>query len=420
MIISVTGLGYVGLPVALAFARHFQVIGFDLNEKRVQELQQKIDRNKDTLPEDFENVNITFTSQSGDLAAAQFHIVAVPTSIDNHQIPNLNPLRTASENIGKILKKGDYVVYESTVYPSCTETFCLPILQQHSGLQVGKDFKLGYSPERINPGDRTHTLQNVTKIVAGSDTEALATISSVYSRVVQAGLCEVSSIQVAEAAKILENTQRDLNIALMNEMAMICHQLDINTQEVIDAAATKWNFLRFTPGLVGGHCIGIDPYYMTYKAKEIGYEPRVILSGRQINDSMGRYIAQQVIQQLVKMGKVITTAKVLVMGVTFKENISDTRNSKVIDIIKTLQTFNVQIDITDPHALPDLLEKEYQLTLTAELSNDYDAVIVAVPHQAYLKLTEEDLLKYAKENALLVDVKNIFKNKIQKMAYWSL
>jgi UDP-N-acetyl-D-galactosamine dehydrogenase len=263
-------------------------------------------------------------------------------------------------------------------------------------------------------------LQNVTKIVAGSDTEALATISSVYSRVVQAGLCEVSSIQVAEAAKILENTQRDLNIALMNEMAMICHQLDINTQEVIDAAATKWNFLRFTPGLVGGHCIGIDPYYMTYKAKEIGYEPRVILSGRQINDSMGRYIAQQVIQQLVKMGKVITTAKVLVMGVTFKENISDTRNSKVIDIIKTLQTFNVQIDITDPHALPDLLEKEYQLTLTAELSNDYDAVIVAVPHQAYLKLTEEDLLKYAKENALLVDVKNIFKNKIQKMAYWSL
>lgn len=420
MIISVTGLGYVGLPVALAFARHFQVIGFDLNEKRVQELQQKIDRNKDTLPEDFENVNITFTSRYADLTAAQFHIVAVPTSIDNHQIPNLNPLRIASENIGKILKKGDYVVYESTVYPSCTEQFCLPILQQHSGLQVGKDFKLGYSPERINPGDRTHTLQNVIKIVAGSDSEALATISAVYSRVVQAGLCEVSSIQVAEAAKILENTQRDLNIALMNEMAMICHQLGISTQEVIDAAATKWNFLRFTPGLVGGHCIGIDPYYMTYKAKEIGYEPRVILSGRNINDSMGRYIAQQVIQQLVKMGKVITTAKVLVMGVTFKENISDTRNSKVIDLIKALQTFNVQVDITDPHALPDLLEKEYQLTLTAELSNDYDAVIVAVPHQAYLNLTEKDLLKYAKENALLVDVKNIFKGKIQKMAYWSL
>ena len=332
--LAVLGLGYVGLPIALAFARKVPVIGFDINEYRIKMMQNNEDPSRELAAEEFEGCDIKFTVDIEDLKEATFYIVAVPTPVDEHKVPDLNPIYAASETISKVLKKGDYVVYESTVYPGCTEEDCLPILESGSGLKLNTDFKLGYSPERINPGDKEHTLANIIKVVSGSDEEALETVAEAYSLVVDAGVHKAPSIKVAEAAKIIENTQRDLNIALMNELSMIFDRLEINTFDVLEAAGTKWNFLKFYPGLVGGHCIGVDPYYLTYKAIELGYDPQVILSGRNINDAMGAVIAKKTVQSIIKNGKEVAKSRVLIMGATFKENVNDIRNSKVVDVVR--------------------------------------------------------------------------------------
>jgi UDP-N-acetyl-D-galactosamine dehydrogenase len=418
--VALIGLGYVGLPIALAFAKKTKVIGFDISEEKIKLLKQNIDPSNEVESKDFENCDILFTNQLDDLRQATFFIVAVPTPIDNSLNPDLKPLLSASKSVGKVLKKGDYVVYESTVYPGCTEEDCIPVLEKESGLKFNVDFKVGYSPERINPGDKEHTLAKITKVVAGCDAESLENIAKTYELVVEAGVHRTSSIKVAEAAKIIENTQRDLNIALMNELSMIFNKLNINTYEVLEAASTKWNFLKFTPGLVGGHCIGVDPYYLTYKSKQLGHNPNVILSGRHTNDNMGAYIAQQTIKHMVRNGKNINALKVLVMGITFKENVKDIRNSKVIDIIKELQDFHIQVDVIDPQADSHEVKEEYNISLCENPSNNYDAIIVAVHHKEYLSLTEKDLQEKGKPEAILIDVKGIFRNKIKNMQYWSL
>ncbi len=365
-LLAVIGLGYVGLPIALAFARKVKVIGFDINAKRVAMMQEGMDPSGELEKSDFDGCDIEFTNRPEDLKKVSFFIVAVPTPIDNHTMPDLRPLLSASHTVGKALKKGDYVVYESTVYPGCTEEDCIPILEQESGLKFRTDFKVGYSPERINPGDKEHTLSKITKVAAGCCPESLEVIAKVYELVVEAGVHRASSIKVAEAAKIIENTQRDLNIALMNELSIIFDRMKINTYEVLEAAGTKWNFLRFSPGLVGGHCIGVDPYYLTYKSKELGHTPKVILSGRQINDGMGAYVAQKTVQLMAKQGKDIVKARVLVMGATFKENVEDIRNSKVADVINELKNFSVHVDVVDPMADSQELQQEYGFGLLPE------------------------------------------------------
>ena len=339
--LAVVGLGYVGLPIALEFARKISVVGFDINPDRVALMKQHIDPSNELEASDFEGCDITFTSTPEDLKDVTFFIIAVPTPIDDSNLPNLKPLLGASTTIGKVLKKGDYVVYESTVYPGCTEEDCIPVLEAESGLKFQSDFKVGYSPERINPGDKEHTLQNVVKVVSGCCDESLDEIAKTYELVVQAGVHRASSIKVAEAAKIIENTQRDVNIALINELSIIFNKLGINTFDVLDAAGTKWNFLKFSPGLVGGHCIGVDPYYLTHKAQQAGYHSKVINSGRYVNDSMGFYIGKQTVKRIIAQGKHIQDSKVLVMGATFKEDVSDIRNSKVIDVISELKSFQV-------------------------------------------------------------------------------
>jgi len=338
--LAVIGLGYVGLPIALAFAKKLSVIGFDINAERIALMQQGIDPSKELVKADFEGADIVFTNSLEVLKEAKFFIVAVPTPVDEHNVPNLQPVIKASQTIGKVIKKGDYVVFESTVYPGCTEEDCLPIIEKISGLQVGADFKLGYSPERINPGDKVHTLETIVKVVSGCDTESLETIAAVYSMVVKAGVHKATSIKVAEACKIIENTQRDINIALMNELSIIFDKMNINTYEVLEAAGTKWNFLNFFPGLVGGHCIGVDPYYLTYKAAELGYTSRIITAGRFINDTMGAYVAKKILQYIIQNVANVKASKVLVLGATFKENVSDIRNSKVVDIVKALQEYH--------------------------------------------------------------------------------
>ncbi|MBX9851651.1 MAG: nucleotide sugar dehydrogenase [Cytophagaceae bacterium] len=418
--LAVIGLGYVGLPIALEFAKKVKVVGFDINAKRVDMMKNKIDPSGELSKEDFEGCDIEFTHKLEDLKKATFFIVAVPTPIDSHNMPDLKPLLSASHTVGKALKKGDYVVFESTVYPGCTEEDCIPILEKESGLKFVKDFKVGYSPERINPGDKEHTLAKITKVVSGCDTESSEEISKVYQLVVKAGVHKASSIKVAEAAKIIENTQRDLNIALMNELSIICDKLGINTYEVLEAAGTKWNFLRFSPGLVGGHCIGVDPYYLTYKAKEMGYNPDVILSGRKINDNMGAYIAKKTVQLLVKAGKDISKSKVLVMGATFKENVEDIRNSKVVDVINELKSFSVQVDIIDPHASSEEFHEEYGFDLKKEPGNNYDAVLLTVCHKEYVNLDPSYFTSLTNKNAVFIDVKGLYKNKINNMTYWSL
>ncbi len=418
--LAVIGLGYVGLPIALAFARKVKVIGFDINAKRIQLMQQNIDPSGELDAADFEGCDIEFTDSLDVLKKASFFIVAVPTPIDSHTMPDLKPLIGASGSVGKVLKAGDYVVYESTVYPGCTEEDCIPILEQESGLKFPGDFKVGYSPERINPGDKEHTLAKITKVVSGCDAQSLDVIAKVYELVVDAGVHRASSIKVAEAAKIIENTQRDLNIALMNELSVIFDKMKINTYEVLEAAGTKWNFLRFSPGLVGGHCIGVDPYYLTYKSKELGYIPEVILSGRQINDAMGAYVAKKTVQLMAKQGKDITKARVLVMGATFKENVEDIRNSKVADVINELLNFSVQVDVVDPHADSEELKHEYGFGLVAEPTGAYDAVVVAVNHKPYLKLDEAYFQSLTTDKGIVVDIKGIYRNKIQRLNYWSL
>ncbi len=418
--LAVIGLGYVGLPIALEFAKKIKVIGFDINPERVEMMRNNIDPSQELEAADFDGCDIEFTNDLDVLRKANFFIVAVPTPVDKHNVPDLVPVTRASETIGKVIKKGDYVVYESTVYPGCTEEDCVPIIEKLSGLKMVEDYKIGYSPERINPGDKEHTISSIIKVVSGCCDESLDTIAKVYELVVKAGVHKASSIKVAEAAKIIENTQRDLNIALMNELSIIFDKMNINTYEVLEAAGTKWNFLKFQPGLVGGHCIGVDPYYLTYKSKKLGYNSQVILAGRLINDAMAGYVARKILQYIIQENGNVKDAKVLVMGATFKENVSDIRNSKVADVIKELKAFSLNVDVTDPHASSEELKHEYGFELTPELSNDYDAVLVTVPHDEYKKLDNSYFASITKEHGLVADLKGIYRGKISSRKYWSL
>ncbi|MEO5650209.1 MAG: nucleotide sugar dehydrogenase [Ginsengibacter sp.] len=418
--LAVIGLGYVGLPIALEFAKKISVIGFDINSTRIEMMKNAVDPSNELESTAFENCDIEFTNSLDKLREANFFIVAVPTPVDAHNVPDLIPIQKASETIGKVIKKDDYVVFESTVYPGCTEEDCLPVIEKLSGLKGVIDFKLGYSPERINPGDKEHTLSSITKIVSGCDEESLDNIAKVYELVVKAGVHRASCIKVAEAAKIIENTQRDLNIALMNELSIIFDRMNINTLEVLEAAGTKWNFLKFQPGLVGGHCIGVDPYYLTYKSSKLGYEAQVILAGRSINDGMAGYVAKKVIQHIIKSNGDVKNAKVLVMGATFKENVSDIRNSKVADVIKELKSYSLQVHVTDPHADSDQLHHEYGFELTHDLASDYEAVIITVPHAVYLNMDDAAFAKITKPDAMIADVKGVYRGKITSRKYWSL
>ncbi len=418
--LAVIGLGYVGLPIALEFARKISVIGFDINQGRVDLMKQKIDPSKELESSDFEGCDIQFTADIKDLLDANFFIVAVPTPIDKGNQPDLRPILAASKTVGQVLKKGDFVVFESTVYPGCTEEDCVPVLEQESGLKYIEDFKVGYSPERINPGDKVHTLQTIVKVSSGCDADSAETIAKVYELVVDAGVHRASSIKVAEAAKIIENTQRDVNIALINELSIIFNRMNINTYEVLEAAGTKWNFLNFKPGLVGGHCIGVDPYYLTHKAEKLGYHAQIINSGRFVNDSMGGYVAKQTVKKIIASGKNIQTARVLVMGATFKENVSDIRNSKVVDTVRELQSFSVEVDVIDPHASPEEVKAEYNYNLSLEPKPKYDAVIVSVNHDEYSNLTQEYFDELLTEKGVLVDIKGIYSGKVKNFTYWSL
>lgn len=419
--LALVGLGYVGLPIALEFAKTVKVVGFDINEKRVDLMRNGIDPSRELSTSEFKGKYIEFTSNTADLADVKFFIVAVPTPIDDTNLPDLKPLQGASRTVGKVLKKGDYVVFESTVYPGCTEEDCIPILEAESGLKFPEDFKVGYSPERINPGDKEHTLQNVIKIVSGCDEESLDQIAKTYELVVAAGVHRATSIKVAEAAKIVENTQRDVNISLVNELSIIFNKMGINTFDVLEAAGTKWNFLKFYPGLVGGHCIGVDPYYLVHKAMQLGYHSKVINSGRYVNDSMGFYIGKQTAKKIIAQGKMIQEAHVLVMGATFKENVSDIRNSKVIDVINELKSFQINVDVMDPHADSSEMEHEYGVSLTSNIRNDYDAIIMAVNHKEYALFDEQYFKSLLKDgNGVFVDVKGIYRGKIKDLTYWSL
>lgn len=406
--VSVVGLGYVGLPVAVAFGARHQVIGFDVKKSRISELKEGRDSTLEVSPEELAKADILFTSDPSDLQQADFHIVAVPTPITDSLQPDLTPLLRASETIGRQLKKGDIVVFESTVYPGATEEDCVPVLERESGLVAGKDFTVGYSPERINPGDKEHTFTKITKVVSGQDQRTLDIVAEVYSSVVTAGVHKAPSIKAAEAAKVIENTQRDLNIALMNELAVIFKRMDIDTLDVLEAAGTKWNFLPFRPGLVGGHCIGVDPYYLTYKAQRVGYHPDVILAGRRINDSMGRYIVGEVVKQLLLKGVSVVNAKVAVLGLTFKENCPDLRNSRVIDIIRELKTYNCEVLVHDPLANAEEAREEYGVELCEWTDlNELDAVVLATAHRQYKELPIDEYRGKMKEGGMLFDVKGV-------------
>ncbi|MCY7311134.1 MAG: nucleotide sugar dehydrogenase [Chitinophagaceae bacterium] len=418
--LALIGLGYVGLPIALEFAKKLSVIGFDINPKRIDMMRNGIDPSNELDASVFEGCDIVFTDSLDVLREAKFFIVAVPTPVDEHNVPDLVPVQKASETIGKVIKKGDYVVFESTVYPGCTEEDCLPIIEKLSGLKNITDFKLGYSPERINPGDKQHTLATIIKVVSGCDSESLGEIAKTYELVVTAGVHRASSIKVAEAAKIIENTQRDLNIALMNELSIIFNMMNINTYEVLEAAGTKWNFLKFQPGLVGGHCIGVDPYYLTYKASELGYDAEVILAGRNINDNMAKYVAKTVVQHIIKNSGDVKSSKVLIKGATFKENVSDIRNSKVADVVKALKSYYVNVDVEDPHADSDELQHEYGFGLTKNTGNDYDVVIITVPHNDYKELDDDYFSGITKPHGMVADLKGIYRNRITNRTYWSL
>jgi UDP-N-acetyl-D-glucosamine/UDP-N-acetyl-D-galactosamine dehydrogenase len=419
--IAVIGLGYVGLPIALEFAKHFSVIGFDISEERLDLMRQSIDPSKELEVAAFDNTDIVFTNDIDILRGAHFFVVAVPTDIDEHKVPNLTPLKRASQTVGKALKKGDYVVYESTVYPGCTEEDCLPIAETECGLVAGKDFKYGYSPERINPGDKERTLTKILKIVSGSDEEALEEIAKIYGHIITAGVYKAPTVKVAEAAKVIENSQRDINIAFVNELSMIFDKMGIDSKAVLEAAGTKWNFLKFQPGLVGGHCIGVDPYYLAYKSAQLGYNPEVILSGRRINDNMPSYVAKRLIQLLIQKGKNPSQAKVLVMGLTFKENVADIRNSKVVNIIRELMEYSINIHITDKWASPNEVSHVYKMTLIDNVSENYDVVLVAVAHDDYKTLDSAYFESIMSSNPILMDLKGLynFKNE-ENLTYWRL
>ena len=418
--LSLIGLGYVGLPIALEFAKKIKVVGFDIRPDRVELMKKGIDPSNELTAEAFKKTDILFTSDPKDLRQASFHIIAVPTPTTIYNLPDLGPVLKASETVGKILKKGDYVVYESTVYPGCTEEDCVPVLEKFSKLKCGKDFKVGFSPERINPGDKNHTLTKIVKVTSGCDPESAENIAKIYELIIGAGVYRASSIKVAESAKIIENTQRDINIAFMNELSLIFNRLGVNTFEVLEAAGTKWNFLKFYPGLVGGHCIGVDPYYLSYKAKALGYHPQMIDSGRFINDSMGRYIGKQTVKKIIASGKNPTHSRVLIMGITFKEDVTDIRNSKVVDIIAELNDFSVSVDVIDSMADPGEVKHEYGIDLRKKPSGKYDAIILAVSHKQYLKLEEKWFTPLLNKDGVIVDVKGILRGKIKSHTYWSL
>nr|WP_294514016.1 nucleotide sugar dehydrogenase [uncultured Bilophila sp.] len=427
--VAVVGLGYVGLPLAVAFARHFKVIGFDLNDRRVRELASGHDRTGEVTSEALKGCSARFTSDPAALREARAVIVAVPTPIDEHRNPDLSPVEGASRTVGRNLSEGTVVVYESTVYPGVTEEICLPILEAESGLRCGIGFTMGYSPERINPGDKVHTLETIKKIVSGSDAPTLDLLAELYGTVVKAGIHRAPSIKVAEAAKVIENTQRDLNIALMNELSIIFDRLGIDTLDVLEAAGTKWNFLPFRPGLVGGHCIGVDPYYLTFKAEELGCHPQVILAGRRINDEMGKHVAETCVKLLIRQGRLVNAARVGVLGFTFKENVPDLRNTRVIDVIRELREYGVEVLVHDPLADADEVRREYGLSFASlEALTELDALIVTVPHRAY---AEQGVLalpalhaRFADpDKALLLDVKGHFSPAAvdaEGMAYWRL
>lgn len=420
--ISVTGQGYVGLPLTQAFARHFSVVAYDKDERRINMFREKVDPNGEMEPDSFDGLDIEFTTDSNKLKDASLHIVAVPTPIDNHNKPDLTLLVNASETIGGIIKKGDIVVFESTVYPGCTEEVCIPIIEKKSGLKCNEDFGVGYSPERINPGDKKHTLKNVIKIVSGSNQETCNIVSEVYRTIIDAGIHIAPSIKVAEAAKIIENTQRDVNIALINELSIIFSRMGIETRDVLDAARTKWNFLPFEPGLVGGHCIGVDPYYLDYKASELGYHTQIINAGRFVNDSMGRYVAKTTIKHLLHKEIALKGARMLVMGVTYKENVSDVRNSKSIDIIDELESFGVtDIDIVDPIANKHDANRLYNISVKDKAEGEYDAIIIAVAHQTFTeRLNQSFFDEHLSKHGIVADVKGICRDKVKGIDMWRL
>ena len=418
-IISVTGLGYVGLPLALEFAKHFKVIGFDINVSRIELMKKGIDPSKELGSDAFVGCDIIFTSNVEDLKKAHFHIVGVPTDIDENKVPNLNPLLGASRSVASALKKGDYVVYESTVYPGCTEEDCVPILENISGLKGGTDFKFGYSPERIVPGDKVKTLTNILKIVSGNDEEALEVISHIYGTIIKAGLHKAESIKVAEAAKVIENTQRDINISLMNELAIIFDKMGIDTKAVIEAAGTKWNFHKYHPGLVGGHCISVDPFYLIHKAKQLGIDPQVIAAGRRVNDFIPSFIAKRIVQTLIEQGKNPGKSKVLVMGVTFKEDVADIRNSKVVDLVRELLDYSIQVAVMDPHGSPNEIEHEYGITLIDEPVGLYDIIVLSVGHNEYIQMKPQDFQKLSKDEINMFDIKGVL-NPNDYKNYWRL
>lgn len=424
--LSLVGLGYVGMPIAVAFAKKIRVIGYDSNEEKIKLYKSGIDPTNEVGNEVIRNTTVEFTNDEQMLRQAGFHIVAVPTPVNADHTPDLTPVRKASEILGRNLQKGSIVVFESTVYPGVTEDVCVPILERESGLKCGEDFKVGYSPERINPGDKVHRLETIVKIVSGMDEETLEQVAKVYELVVDAGVYRAESIKVAEAAKVIENSQRDINIAFMNELSIIFNKMGIDTKAVLQAAGTKWNFLNFTPGLVGGHCIGVDPYYLTYKAEELGYHSQIILSGRRINDDMGKYVAENLVKNLIKNDIPIRNAKVAILGLTFKENCPDTRNTKVVDIIKELNEYGIEPLVVDPVADKKEAKKLYDIEIT-DMSKikDVDAVIIAVAHKEFMGLSLDDItsMYHNKEKRVLIEVKGIYNRKEMEkegFKYWRL
>ena len=418
--LAVIGLGYVGLPLALEFARSFSVIGFDINAARVEMMKQGTDPSRELESAAFEQKDIVFTADVEQLQQASFFVIAVPTDIDDHKVPDLTPLKKASATVGSVIGPGDYVVYESTVYPGCTEEDCLPVVEEHSGLKAGVDFHYGYSPERIVPGDKQRPLTKILKIVSGDNVHSLEQIAQVYGHIIEAGIYRASSVKVAEAAKVIENTQRDLNISLMNELSIIFDRMGIDTQEVIRAAGTKWNFLKFYPGLVGGHCIGVDPYYLLHKSLSLGYEPQVILSGRRVNDGMPAWIAKRMTQLLIQRNKNPRLSKVLVMGITFKENVADIRNSKVAALIHELQDYSINVHLSDPYASPNEVAHEYKLTLVDKISDGYDGVIIAVAHDQYKHLDENYFISICSQQPIIMDLKAMYQPMSEAVHYWRL
>jgi len=426
--ISLIGLGYVGMPIAVAFANKADVIGFDVNDEKVKLYKNGIDPTKEVGNDVVKNTSVFFTSDESKLKEAKFHIVAVPTPVNDDHTPDLSPVESASHALGRNLTKGSIVVFESTVYPGVTEDICVPILEKDSGLKCGVDFKVGYSPERINPGDKVHRLETIIKVVSGMDKETLDIVAKVYELVVEAGVYKAESIKVAEAAKVIENSQRDINIAFMNELSIIFNKMGIDTKAVLRAAGTKWNFLNFFPGLVGGHCIGVDPYYLTYKAEQLGYHSQIILSGRRINDDMGKYVVENLVKKLIKADIPVKDAKVAILGFTFKENCPDTRNTKVIDIVDELKEYGITPFITDPQADAEEAKHEYDIEFDSfDTIKDMDALVIAVGHDEFLKLTQKDLGKLFKnlpnQNRVIIDIKGVLVRKeYEKIGYryWRL